>query len=196
MDLVTTPPLEDFLADLPTGRGVVEALREAMRSKQRVLVWGPRVGAIELAEDLLELWPSDEPVMGMNLGALWTRTRETGQESNWVPWVDVSPVELIDAVLARQPAGLLLTYLSALAAPRLSALLGGPFGFVTALSATSREQALELARGLCGEAFEKFDLLVGVTEVGTSTWISEVDQLVAGAPARLTRLASGRYVAA
>jgi hypothetical protein len=196
MDLVTTPPLEDFLADLPTGRGVIEALREVMRRKQRVLVWGPRVGAIELAEDLLELWPTDEPVMGMNLGALWTRTRETGQESNWVPWVDTSPVELIDAVLARSPAGVLLTYLTALAQPRLPALLAGPFGFVTAIAATSREQALELGRGLCGEAFGRFDLLVGVTEVGTSTWISELDQLVAGAPAPLTRLASGRYVGA
>jgi hypothetical protein len=161
-----------------------------------VLVWGPRVGAIELAEDLLELWPDDKPVMGINLGALWTRTRELGQESNWVPWVDVSPQSLVTQVLDRGPAGVLLTYLTPLAQPSLPALLGGPWGLVTALAAPNRDEAVRAARALCGDQFQKFDLLVGVTEVGTSTWISEVDQLVAGEAAPLTHLASGRYVAA
>lgn len=195
MEPITTPPIEAFLADVASGKVVVAQLRQLLIERKRLLIWGPRVGAIELAEDLLRLWPDEVPVMGINLGGPWTRTREAGQDSNWVSWVDTGPSQLVEQVLGREPAGVVLTYLSSLAQPVLPRLLSGPWGFVTALAATSSAQAIEQARALCGDAFLKFDVLVGVAQVGTATWISELDQLVAGAPLPLAHLAKGLYVA-
>lgn len=137
----TTLPLQDFLADYETGLHLVERLTQELIERKRVLVWGSRVGAIELAEDLFSLWPtsatSGSQLVAINVGALWTRTRADEQDSGWVPWVDLTPLELVERVIARQPEGIVMTYASPLVQPLLPRLLDGPFGFVTAFAATS-----------------------------------------------------------
>jgi hypothetical protein len=196
----TTLPLEDFLADQETGLHLVERLTQELIERKRILVWGARVGAIELAEDLFSLWPtsatSGSQLVAVNVGAMWTRTRADEQDSGWVPWVDMTPLELVERVMARQPEGVVMTYVSPLVQPLLPRLLEGPFGFVTAFAATSGLDALERLRPLFGDAVQKFDLLVGVTEVGEATYICEVARLVDGALVPVTHLANGRYVRA
>jgi hypothetical protein len=196
----TTLPLEDFLADRDTGLHLVERLTQELVDRRRILVWGPRVGAIELAEDLFSLWPtsatSGSQIVAVNVGALWTRTRADEQDSGWVPWVDVSPLQLMEQVFSRTPEGIVMTYASALVQEALPRLLEGPFGFVTAISASSATEALERIAPMFGDSFKRFDLLVGVAESGSATYITEVSRLVDGKLAPQTQLSRGHYVKA
>ncbi len=193
----TLLPLEDFLADRESGLVLVDRLTQELIERRRLLIWGPRVAAIELAEGLFSLWPtsanSGRQIVGINVGAMWTRTRADDHDSGWVAWVDLTPTQLVEQVLARGPEGVVMTYASPLVTSLLPRLLGGPFGFVTAISASSAEEALASVTPLFGEAVTKFDLLVGVTEVGTTSSISEVSRLVGGRLTPVTRLSSGLY---
>jgi hypothetical protein len=194
---ITAPPLHTFLADAASGRRVIDHLWTFLDARQRVLVWGPRAGAIGLAEDLLLLWPGDGPAVGINPAGLMTRTRQDGQDSDWVQWVDLSPAELAEQVMARGPQGIVVTYLHPSMQPALPALLGGPWGFATAVAATSAAEALERFHTLAGEAAARLDVLVAVSEEGTSTFITELAQVRQGrVVVPETRLVRGTYVAA
>jgi hypothetical protein len=191
---ITAPPLHTFLADAVSGRAVIDRLWHLLDEKRRVLVWGPRVGAIELAQDLLLLWPGDGQVVGLNPGGLMTRTRLDGADSDWVQWVDLGPAELARQVMQRVPTGLVATYLHPALQPVLPELLGGPWGFVTAIAAASAEDALAQLSALSPAAAARLDVLVAVSEQGTSTFITEVAELRAGAFVPAARLVSGTYV--
>jgi len=193
---ITAPPLHTFLADAVTGRAVIDRLWTVLEARRRVLVWGPRAGAIELAEDLLLLWPGDGPAVGVNPGGLMTRTRQDGQDSDWVQWVDLTPVALLEQVMQRAPTGIVITYLNPAVQAVLPRLLSGPWGFATAVSAPSAEAALAQVRALCEPAADAFDVLVGISEQGTSTFITEVAELKLGAFVPAARLVSGAYVTA
>lgn len=196
----TTLPLEDFLADRDSGRHLIERLTQELVERRRILVWGTRVGAIELSEDLFTLWPtsatSDTQVVAVNLGALWTRTRAAEQDSGWIPWVDMTPVQLVEQVISRKPEGIVMTWASPAARPIFPRLMSGPFGFVTATGADSTAEALQRMQELVGDSARAFDLLVGVAEMGSSTFISEVSRVVDGSVVPMTRLTSGHYVRA
>jgi hypothetical protein len=193
---ITAPPLHTFLADAVSGRSVIDRLWTVLDAKRRVLVWGPRVGAIELVQDLLLLWPGDGPAVGINPGGLMTRTRQDGQDSDWVQWVDLSPAQLAEQVMQRAPQGIVLTYLHPDLAPVLPALLNGAWGFATAVAASSAEEALDRFRAVAGADTGRLDVLVAVSEQGTSTFITEVAQLQQGRVIPSTRLVSGAYVSA
>jgi type IV secretory pathway ATPase VirB11/archaellum biosynthesis ATPase len=144
MDIVTSPPIEDFLVDADTGRAVVVALRRALDGGAKILVWGPRVGAIEIVEDLFELWPASGPLVAVNAGARCTRTRQQHQDSGWVEWAEVDALGLMREALHRQPHGLVLTLASDETAPMLGeAMSQAHRGFVTSVPASSAEAALE-----------------------------------------------------
>jgi hypothetical protein len=196
----TLLPLEDFLADPESGVFVVDRLAQELIERRRVLIWGPRVGVIELAEGLLTLWPtsatSGSQIVGVNVGASWTRTRADEHDSGWVEWSGVSPTQLVEQVIARGPEGIVMTFASPLVQALLPRLLEGPFGFVTAIAASSADEALASAAALFGASVAKFDLLVGVSEVGTSTYISEVARVLDGKRAQLTQLSEGHYTRA
>jgi hypothetical protein len=191
---ITAPPLHTFLADPLSGRAVIDRLWGLLAAKRRVLVWGPRVGALELAQDLLLLWPGDGPAVGLNPGGLMTRTRQDGQDSDWVQWVDLGMVELARQVMERKPEGIVVSYLNPALAPVLAELLGGPWGFAGAIAAASAEDALGQVRALSAPAAARFDALVGVSEQGTSTFITEVAELAEGRFVPAARLVSGAYV--
>lgn len=193
---ITAPPLNSFLADAVTGRAVIDRLWSILDARKRVLVWGPRAGAIELAEDLLLLWPGDGPAVGVNATGLMTRTRQDGQDSDWVQWVDLTPSALLEQVMARTPAGIVVTYLGPALQPVLPRLLDGPWGFATAVAAATAAEALEKVRALDPGAAARFEVLVAVAEQGTSTFIAEVTQRAQEAFVPAARLVSGAYVMA
>lgn len=190
---ITAFPLTSFLADPLSGRAVVDRMYELLAAHKRVLVWGPRVGAIELAEDLLMLWPSDGEVVAVNPVGLCTRTRQDGQDSEWVQWVDTTAEQLFERVIARKPAGIVALYAGPALAPSLARLLGGPWGFVTAIDAPSAEAALARFTALAGPNAAALDVLVGLVEAGTSTFISEVRD-ASGARGLLAGLEHGKYI--
>lgn len=189
---ITALPLADFLADPVSGRAVVDRLYHLLGSGRRILVWGPRVGAIELAEDLLMLWPSEGEIVAVNAGALCTRTRQDGQDSEWVQWVDITVNELLEEVLARKPRGVVVLFAGPSIVGSLPALLGGPWGFVTAIDASSPEEALTRFTALAGHEAKKVEVLIGLAEAGTSTFINEILFTSGGPP--LARLTQGRYL--
>ena len=171
---------------------VVDRLYGLLGAHKRILVWGPRVGAIELAEDLLMLWPSEGEVVAVNPAALCTRTRQDGQDSEWVQWVDTSVEKLLKEVMERRPKGVVVLFAGTPIVPVLPALLGGDWGFVTAIDATSYPDALGRFRGLAGADASKLDVLVGLVEAGTSTFISEIVSV--RDEARVAKLVQGKYV--
>lgn len=192
---ITALPLTDFLADPRSGRAVVDKLYGLLGKNHRILVWGPRVGAIELAEDLLMLWPSEGEVVAVNAVALCTRTRQDGQDSEWVQWVDTTPQKLLSEVMERNPRGIVVLFASAIIASQLPALLGGPWGLVTAIDATTADEARARFSALAGPAAKDLDVLVGLGEAGTSTFIREVVELdEAGATTPIATLSQGKYV--
>jgi len=191
---ITALPLTDFLADVASGRGVVDRLYELLGAHKRLLIWGPRVGAIELAEDLLMLWPSGGEVVAVNPGALCTRTRQEGQDSEWVQWVDTTAEKLVTDVMARRPNGVVVLFASALIVPVLPALLAGPWGFVTAIDAASASEALERFARLAGPGAPPPEVVVGLGEAGTSTFIREIVATSQGKTETLVSLSQGKYL--
>ncbi len=190
---ITALPLMDFMAEPASGRALVDRLYGLLGADKRILIWGPRVGAIELAEDLLMLWPSaGEEVVAVNAGALCTRTRQDGQDSEWVQWVDTTPQKLLEEVLARKPKGVVVLFAGPAIVPALPALLGGPWGFVTAIAASSAEEAQARFAALAGDDASRVEVLIGLADVGTATYISEVRFTSGGPP--LAALIHGKYL--
>lgn len=191
---ITALPLTDFLADPVSGRIVLDRLHSLLGEHKRILVWGPRVGAIELAEDLLMLWPNEGEIVAVNAGALCTRTRQDTQDSEWVQWVETDALTLLEETMDRKPKGIVVLYANQTIGPALPKLLDGTWGFVTAVDASSAAEAREKFARLAGKEAERLDVMIGLSEAGKSTFISEVTSVAGGASQRVVGLDHGKYV--
>ena len=176
MDFVTSPPIENFLIDAETGRAVVVSLRRALDGGSKILVWGPRVGAIEIVEDLFELWPASGPIVAVNAGAMCTRTREHQQDSGWVNWAEADANMLLKQAIDRHPHGVALTMASEETGPMIKRAMSEPDrGFVTSIPAGSADEASsEFAKYADSNAI---DMLVEVRLVDGQFVIGDIKQL-------------------
>jgi hypothetical protein len=195
MDPITSPSIENFLADTTSGHTIVAELEQALEHGRRVLVWGPRVGAVELTEDLLELWNAEKaPIVGVNAGAQCTRTREGTSDSGWVSWLRSTSSSLLRYALKRAPAGIVLTFANDDAKEGLEEVFATQVGFVTAVAAEDAAGALARFTKISPVAAAKLDLLVGLEQQGEATFIADVRRVVGGGLEAFAVLQAGKYV--